>query len=312
LNLIDNGISSRQNLAENIHLLAAQRHLYARVKRLAAIQALLVGFTPVVSAFVVAVKPEWDIWAAFSGIVVALCDTVWLDPKQNSIRSFGANVQESFDCNVLQLPWNGALAGRRPSPEDVHEAAEAYSRASETPLEDWYPRAVSSLPLYQGRLICQRTNCWWDSKQRKRYGTWIVSTLSVLSVAVFLLGLVKGLSLQKFVLAVMTPLLPAALWAAREFRRHIESATESDRLKEYGESLWEQVVAGEVAEPEVVKRSRELQDAILVRRRESAPVLNWVYKSLRSKHEDQMNVGAQKMVDQINNRPGSPTLNVNE
>jgi hypothetical protein len=309
---MDNGISSRQNLPENIQLLAAQRQLYSRVKRLAAIQTLLVGFTPVLSAFVVAAIPEWDIWAAFIGIVVALCDTVWLDPKQNTLRTLGASVQESFDCNVLQLPWNGALSGRHPSPEDVHEAAEAYSRDSAAPLEDWYPRAVSSLLLYQGRLVCQRTNCWWDSKLRKRYGTWIVSTLCVLSVAVFLLGLVKGISLQKFVLAVMTPLLPAALWAAREFRRQIESAAESDRLKEYGESLWEQVVAGEVAESDVDKRSRELQDAILVRRRESAPVLNWVYKSLRRKHEEQMNVGAQKMVDQISHRTGVPPQNVSE
>src|SRR5712664_667645 len=309
---MDNGISSRQNLPENIQLLAAQRHLYSRVKRLAAIQTLLVGFTPVLSAFVVAGVPEWDIWAAFIGIVVALCDSVWLDAKQNSLRTLAASVQETFDCDVLQLPWNGALAGRHPSPEDVHEAAEACSLTSATPLHDWYPRAVSSLALYEGRLVCQRTNCWWDSKLRKRYGTWIVSILSSLSLAVFLLGLVKGMSLQKFVLAVMTPLLPAVIWAARELRRQIESARESDRLKEYGESLWEQVVAGKVAEPEVVKRSRELQDAILVRRRESAPVLNWVYKALRSKHEDQMNVGAQKMVDQISRRAGSPPQSVNE
>ena len=295
----DNGISSRQNLSENLRLLAAQRHLYSRVKGFAAIQALLVGFTPVVTAFVVAAKPEWDIWAAFIGILVALCDTVWLDPKQNSLRSLGANVQESFDCNVLQLPWNEALAGHRPNPEDVHEAAEAYIPATETPVEEWYPTAVSSLPLYQGRLVCQRANCWWDSKLRKRYGAWVVSALSVLSIAVFLLGLVKGMSLQKFVLAVMTPLLPAALWAAREFKRQSESATESDRLKEYIESLWERVVAGKVTEAEVVRHSRELQDAILVRRRQGAPVFEWIYKFLRSKHEEQMNVGARTMVDQI-------------
>jgi hypothetical protein len=110
---MDNGISSRQNLPENTHLLAAQRHLYSRVKRLAAVQAFLAGLTPVVGAIAVALKPEADVWAALVGIVVAFVDTVWLDPKQNSLRNLGANVQETFDCNVLQLPWNGPLSGQR-------------------------------------------------------------------------------------------------------------------------------------------------------------------------------------------------------
>ena len=95
------------------------------------------------------------------------------------------------------------------------------------------------------------------------------------------------------------PLLPALLWAAREYQRQKDTALRSDRLKAYGESLWEQIVNNEVAESELSKRSRELQDAILIRRQESAPVFDWIYKLLRSKHEEQMNIGAQKMVDEI-------------
>ena len=115
----------------------------------------------------------------------------------------------------------------------------------------------------------------------------------------FALGLLNGMSLQKFVLAVMAPLLPAALWAGREWRRQSETALESDHQKEETESLWNQVVGGEVAELEVSRRSRELQDAILVRRRGNAPVFDWVYRRLRSKQEDQMNVAAEVMVNQI-------------
>lgn len=301
----DNGITSRQNSLENIRLLAAQRCLYSGAKRLAAIQVFLAGFTPVVGAIAVALKPDADTWAAFAGIVVAFVDTIWLDPKQKKLRNLGARVQEYFDCNVLQLPWNTALAGRHPSPEDIHEAAEGHTPSSAAPLERWYPHAVSALPLYQGRLVCQRTNCCWDSKLRQRYGNWILGTVFVLSVCVFALGLLNGMSLQKFVLAVMAPLLPAALWAAREWRRQTETALESDRQKEDNESLWGQVVRGEVAEPEVSRRSRELQDAILVRRRGNASVFDWVYRRLRSKQEDQMNVAAEAMVNQIRNSDGT-------
>lgn len=302
---MDNGITSRQNSPENMRLLAAQRCLYSRAKRLAAIQVFLAGLTPVAGAIAVALKPDADTWAALAGMIVAFVDTIWLDPKQKRLRNLGASVQEHFDCNVLQLPWNAALAGRHPSPEDIHDAAEGHTPSSVAPLEDWYPRAVSALPLYQGRLICQRTNCWWDSKLRQRYCNWIFGMVFVLSASVFASGLMNGMSLQKFVLAVMAPLLPAALWAAREWRRQSETAVESDRQKEDSESLWGRCVRGEVAEPEVSRRSRELQDAILVRRRGNAPVFDWVYRRLRRKQEDQMNVAAEAMVNEVQHSDGT-------
>jgi predicted pore-forming effector associated with SMODS systems len=48
--VMDNGIISRQNLAGNISLLAAQRRLYSRAKKLAGVQAFVAGITPVVGA----------------------------------------------------------------------------------------------------------------------------------------------------------------------------------------------------------------------------------------------------------------------
>ena len=293
---MDNGIVSRQNSTENLRLLAAQRSLYSRAKRLAALQGTLAGITPLAGGIAVAFRGDLDVWAALMGIIVAFVDTAWLDPGQTRLRNLGASVQEEFDCNVLQLSWNEALAGRHPGPEDVYDAAAPHTQSSAGPLEDWYPRAVSALPLYQGRLICQRTNCWWDSKLRQRYGSCVVIAVSALSVIVFALGLLTGMSLQKFVLAVMAPLLPAALWAAREWRRQNETARECNRLKEYAESLWGRIVREKAAEPEVSELSRELQDAILVRRREGAPVFDWVYRCLRRKQEELMNLGAEEMV----------------
>lgn len=301
---MDNGIVSRQNQPDSIRLLAAQRKLYSRVKRFAGWQTLLAVLTPLASAVAVTVEPKLDVWAAFVGIIVALLDTIWLDPRQSALRGLGAKVQEKFDCTVLQLEWNTALAGKPPSPEEIHAAAKNYRTSRGAPLENWYPTSLSSIPLYQARVICQRTNCWWDSELRRRYGTWVVSTVVVLVLIVFTLGLVKGMSLQSFVLAVLAPLLPAVQWAARERTRQIETAKESDRLREYSESVWEDIVRGKSLEREIVRCSRELQDGILVRRREGAAIFDWVYRCLRRKQEEQMNVGAQAMLDQIQKTSG--------
>jgi len=296
---MDNGIVSRQNLPDNIKKLAAQRHFYSRAKKLAAIQTSLDVLSPIAGAVAVVLRPDTDVWAATAGIAIALLDTIWLEPRQSGIRELGANVQEEFDCNVLQLSWNTPLTGEHVSAEDIHEAFTAYTPSKSAPLEDWYPKAVATLPLYQARLICQRTNSWWDSKLRRRYCGWILGTLSVVIACVVVLGLMNDMSLRKVVLAILAPLLPAILWAAREYKRQKDTALRSDRLKAYGESLWAQIVKNEVPELDVSKRSRELQDAILIRRQESAPVFDWIYKLLRSKQEEQMNIGAQKMVDEI-------------
>lgn len=74
---MDNGVISRQNSPENIRLLAAQRRLYSRAKRLGAVQVFAAGLTPVLGAIAVAIRPDLDVWAAFVGIVVSLLDSLW-------------------------------------------------------------------------------------------------------------------------------------------------------------------------------------------------------------------------------------------
>jgi len=295
-------ISSRQNLPGNIQRLAAQRYLYSRAKHLSLLQAFLAGATPILAAIVVALRPSAEVWAAFAGVVVPLVDVGWLDPWQKRFREGAADIQEDFDCRVFELPWNHALAGHRPGAEEIHEAAKRHAPSSDAPLENWYPPAVSALPLNQGRLICQRTNCWWDSKLRRRYSMGIVIALIIVSAFVVLMGLITGMTLQKFVLAVIAPLSPAVLWGMRERQRQMEAASALDRLKEYGESLWDRVVKERIAEPEVSALSRGLQDAILFRRRDNPFVFDWIYRRLRKEYEEQMNVRAEAMVAETSDR----------
>jgi len=101
-------------------------------------------------------------------------------------------------------------------------------------------RIVARTPILAMCLSTSYLLSKWDSKLRQRYCNWIFGTVFVLSACVFALGLLNGMSLQKFVLAVMAPLLPAGLWAAREWRRQSETALESDRQKDDSESLWGQ------------------------------------------------------------------------
>lgn len=291
---MNNGISNRQNSPENMKLLAAQKTFYTRAKLTAVFQAGLACLTPVAGALLASINPAWDEWAALLGIAVTLLDTSWLDPKQTDLRRCGANTQEEFDSAVLQTTCNVILRGPCAPEEDIFEASVANSKAKAR-LRDWYPLAASEVPLPAGRLICQRTNVWWDSKLRKRYRAWIITAVVLLTMAVLAYGLDDRLTVQKFVLD-MAILLPLFQWALRECKRQHDGAVDLDRLRDYANSLWTRLLQSAITEDDLALRSNELQTAILISRRDRPVVFDWAYRLLRRKQEEQMNENATTMV----------------
>jgi hypothetical protein len=92
------------------------------------------------------------------------------------------------------------------------------------------------------------------------------------------------------------------MWAGREYKRQTDGAAELDRLRDTAERLWNHMLKSGISEAEIESSARPLQDAILVGRRERATVFDWIYSRLRKKQEDQMNVGAETMIQEIRNR----------
>ena len=76
---------------------------------------------------------------------------------------------------------------------------------------------------------------------RQRYSNWLIIVFIVLTVIVFLIGLIGGLTLEKFVLAVLTPLTPAFVFGCRQYIEHKEAATRLDQLRENAEALLQEV-----------------------------------------------------------------------
>ena len=107
--------------------------------------------------------------------------------------------------------------------------------------------------------------------------------------------------MRRFVLAIVAPLFPALMWAIRECKRQNDAASDLDRLRAYTEQLWRRVAKSTISDDELTQCSRELQDAILVGRRERAVVFDWLYSRLRRQHEEQMNIGANSMAAELSN-----------
>ncbi len=299
-------ITIEQNTAKQLQRLGAQRQLYATAKKVFGVQVALSGPVAVAAALLVIAYPAFKGYAALWGIIVALCDIFWLTPWQKRLRDVAARVQEAFDCDVLALPWNDVKAGKRPDPELIKAQSDKYQvwAATMPPLSNWYASAVGDLPLHIGRLACQRSNCWWDSQQRRRYAVWVIAIVVLIFAVVLGLSLGNGFTLEDFVLKVAAPLAPALLLGVRQFSEQVEAAARLDKLKEHAEHLWHDALSGK-PEAEITAKARLLQDEILENRRKRPLVFDGIYKRLQRDYEMQMNHGVTEFVAEAKHKLGA-------
>ncbi len=169
------------------------------------------------------------------------------------------------------------------------------------PLNNWYSVEVSDLPLHVVRIACQRSNCWWDSKQRRRYAVSVITGVVLVFVAVLWLALGGGFTVEDFVLKVIAPLAPALLLGIRQFTEQMDAAARLDKLKEHAERLWNDALSGKSA-LEMTTAARCLQDEILESRRRSPLVFDAIFKRLRRDYEVQMNHGAAELAAEARRR----------
>lgn len=285
-------ISIAQNQEGQLLRLAAQRQLYATAKKIFVAQLIISVPVAIASAILVAGIPESKEYVAIWGFIAVMADILLLNPWLKRVREQAAKIQEVFDCEVLGLPWNGIKAGKKPDPELVHEQAEKYKKwqMKMPPLVDWYSPKVDELPVQLGRIACQRSNCWWDAKQRRLYAKWIIGSIIAMIITVFLLALVNDLTLADFMMKVVAPLSPCLVVGIRQFFEQTDSANRLDGLKEHCEKIWEKSFPPCSAEAAMLN-ARNLQDEIFENRRKSPFVFDALFKRLRDKYEKQMQHG---------------------
>lgn len=295
----DRMIATVQNYEKQLHRLAAQRQLYATAKQIFGWQVFIGGPVAIAVVVFVLLCPEFKVYVASWGLLVALCDLFWLTPWQKSLRGAAARIQEAFDCDVLELKWNDLKAGKHIDPELVKAQSTKYEKwGDEMPtLKDWYSPQVDELPLHFGRIICQRANCWWDSTQRRHYAAWLVGIVAWVFVVVCGLALSGGASVEALILKGILPLTPALLIALRQFTEQREAADRLDKLKDHCGTIWKEALSGK-SKSALADMSRNLQDEIFENRRKAPPVLDFIFKRLRNNFEVSMNHAADHYISE--------------
>ncbi|MGY4282598.1 hypothetical protein ACVWXO_001818 [Bradyrhizobium sp. LM2.7] len=295
-----NQIPKIQNTESQLRVLRARRQIYAEGKRLLALQLALTVGVPVIGALSTLKWPDLKGAVAFASLVIAILDVTVFDRLQKAMLKTAAKLQEHFDCTVLDLPWDQFSVATKVAPETIHDASTKYLGGRDDPtLIDWYPPVVGEAPLHLARIICQRTNLWYDAKVRRWYGGWVIGVMIAIVMLLFVIGIIGGQTLDTFVLTALAPAAPIIIWGVREYLRQRDATEGLDRVRSEAEALWNRAKLGACSEAECTAQSRQFQSLIYERRSLSPLVFSWIYKIKRPRLEDQMNKGAEDFVRDI-------------
>ncbi|SFQ34161.1 S-4TM family putative pore-forming effector [Variovorax sp. 770b2] len=292
-----NQIITKQNERYSLQLLSAQRQTYSDAKCLLAFQLVLIGPLAAATAMVSIFVPDWKIIVALWGVIVLVLDLGYFTPKQKRLRESGARIQERFDCEVFNLSWDATRVGGQEPHENVIRQSARYQKIAHTmtPLEDWYSVVVGSLPLPMARLVCQRTNCWWDAEQRRKYASVVGGILLASFLIVLALGVFAKLSVNELILIVLFPMLSTLKQAYQQWSDNREAANRLDILRACAEKSWKAALNG-ADDRKLENESRALQGEIFDGRKRNPLVFDFLFKRLRDEHEAQMDSGAAHLV----------------
>jgi hypothetical protein len=275
-------------------VLKARQKIYADATVLQVTQFLATVLLPVAGAILGTLYSPARPYVALYGLIVAALDVLWLDRSLRGKLKAAAKIGEDFDCGVLKMPWNGFAAGRRVDEEKIDVASRNW-RGDEARLRGWYGAIPEGAPLPLARVVCQRTNLWYDMSLRRSY-----RNLLICCAVVVFLGLIVGSAAMKLTMldfvAVAATAAPALLWVVREQFRQSDAADAGETLKSDAERLFDEVKSGICSEAECEGRSREFQDAIFGRRVANPLIFLLVYRFMRPEMEKQMEAGADALL----------------
>lgn len=293
-----NNISQIQMDDRSLQLQKAKVSLYGRASQIELWRGLLPIGNAIFWLFVLSGEGSLAAWPVLFGFALPLVDTYFLAPWERRNKQLAARVQEEFDCRLFLLPWNELLAGERVGQEKLAEEVTRFEKQGydAQDLSNWYSFDLSDLPISAGRVICQRSNTWWDSRLRKMYGRLLLGltlTSALITIAYASLG---GLDLDQYVVGMMAPLVPFGVWTLKEIQSQWMAATEGERLLRMADEIWIALL-NEPKRKQVELESRQLQDLIFKRRVSSPVNPRWLYRRRRNEFENLMIQGGEKLAD---------------
>lgn len=283
----DASIPVAQNREELLRYVRAWTHRYGVAQRFR--RARLVGTVGLSLAgpVVVLAAPASGAWlGALAGAWTVLARTALGEFEQLNRRR-GAGLQEAFDTRLFGLPWNAALAGRQPAPEDVADDAD---RVEQDGLRDWYPAAAAQLIRPLDVLLCQRSSVVWGRRTHTAYAALLLALTAAWWLVCVVIAVFAELTLAAYLVGLFLPSMPALLDAGELWRAHRAQAHKKGSLEHDIDEVF--AAARAAVRPPELTCCREIQDRIYLTRRVGPQAPRRFYRLRRDRDEAAMQRGA--------------------
>lgn len=272
-------IKERQDQPAHLQRLLAYSHLYSTAQwwrrirtlgtfTLAAVAPVIALLVPSTSAILAAISAGW--------LVLGRTILTWLE-QRGTLHA--VRVQELYDTKLFQLPWNSALAGRPPAPDDVADAARHIKK--DEGYRGWYSIDLGDTPWPGDVLLCQRQSMVWSRGDHRAYGT----TILLMGISWFIIGLtvalVRDLTLADYLIKIFLPSSPAFLDSLELARAHWRLAAEREQVENKIHDLWENHRTNPASLTGT--ECRKIQDVAFLLRRDGPRVPSLFYKLRRAK-----------------------------
>ncbi|SDI27307.1 S-4TM family putative pore-forming effector [Winogradskyella thalassocola] len=274
-----NRITQTQNETKFIEYLKAQRVAYSQCKIYQVfdvISVLMAIVLPIIGMY----RTDIVNYLGAFGVLWTIIYLVTENYRKKKTEQ-GAKIQEQFDTELFEIPWNEILCKSKINTDTKIDLAKEYKGND---LSNWYSLEVdSSLPKTIAIILCQRINFSWELKLRKRFVTFLI----ILLVAYY--GIFIGFFISKNIgiydiLLLIAPSLSFLIYSVQNslsLKNHIKS--KNDTLGQIDEILNEYSDNGEKPSKGVL---RQIQDIIYTERTVPEKIPNWFYKLSKSSNED--------------------------
>jgi SMODS-associating 4TM effector domain len=274
-------LGERQNQPRLIRLLRAVSVAHARAQRLAVLQlgvSVAVAASGVVAAF-----------ASVTATPITILGGLWAIAYGAGLAAWGGNelrraavLQEMFDVELLELPWNPVAAGEPLGGQEVSRLSRQYRRP-EALLLDYY--IVPAVPRPYDVLSCQQQNLGWGARIRRRYSRALLTGVGAWSGLGLLVAWPAGLTVPELLLRWYVPSLGILLLALETYRAQRDAAAERERLL----TMMETHIRSTGHEPrpqaaaQLLTFARQVQDAIFQSRARHTRVPELFFRRFRTR-----------------------------
>jgi hypothetical protein len=278
-----NNIFEKQNSEKFIKLLAAQRYMYNKAKKIKSDRTYFSLLLLIASLLL----PFWYTKGIpYLSVLAGLWTVTLLFFKnyEKKVIIQGAKLQEEFDTTLFELPWNSLLVGSKITREIIAEANSNF-KGDRSRLQNWYVNYNNDSHI-KNVLECQRANLSWDWRLRQAYCNFLLFMVCILFFGEAIYALVQQKSLYGYLNELLVPSIPILLIGIESIIEHKALAQEKQSKEQEVSSL----IESNNLDMEV---ARKLQDLIFSFRTSTALIPEYFYKRLWKRYDNNMHNSAE-------------------